>query len=413
MTMLRLRPLTEEEWPEYPAMMSKAFLFDPDPDPASVARVRALFEADRFLGIFEGDRLIGGGGILTRSMTLPGAGPSPVAAVSYVSVRPDARGRGALIALMRAQLSGLHDSGGEPLAALWSSQAAIYGRFGYATATRRAALTVAKPAPLRPGGPEGGRVRWSDETGAAEAMRQVHGRVARTRVGWLSRPEPSWQWWLSDTEAQRNGKTAYRYALHQPREGGAPDGYAVFRAKPDWPATGPDCEVSIHELIAATPQAHVGLWRALLDLDVVGRVRHRNVALDDPIPLLLLNPRAVLGEVSDALWVRLVDLDRALTARRYATECDVVLAVTDRFCSWNAGGWRFRVGADGTAEVSRTQAEPDLECDITDLAAAYLGGTRLTALAAAGRVRELRPGAVLAVSRSMGGDAEPYCPEVF
>lgn len=187
----------------------------------------------------------------------------------------------------------------------------------------------------------------------------------------------------------------------------------MFRARPDWPATGPETELDIHELVAVTPEAHVGLWRALLDLDVVGRVRHRHVALDDPIPQLLLNPRAVLNEVSDALWVRLVDLDRALTARRYATGCDVVLAVTDRFCPWNAGGWRFRVDADGTAEVARTHAEADLECDITDLAAAYLGGTRLTALAAAGRVRELRPGAVLAVSRAMAGDAEPYCPELF
>jgi len=90
-----------------------------------------------------------------------------------------------------------------------------------------------------------------------------------------------------------------------------------------------------------------------------------------------------------------------------------VLAVTDRLCPWNAGHWRLRVAGDGTAEVARTSAEADLECDIADLAAAYLGGTRLAALAGAGRVRELRPGAVRATSLAMAEDVEPYCLEVF
>jgi predicted acetyltransferase len=146
---------------------------------------------------------------------------------------------------------------------------------------------------------------------------------------------------------------------------------------------------------------------------MVGRVRYGNVALDDPIPQLLVNARALLSDVGDALWVRLVDLDRALTARRYAAGCDLVFAVTDRFCPWNEGRWRLRAGADGAAEVARTEAEADLACDTTDLASAYLGGIRLSALAAAGRVRELRPGAVLAASRAMAGDAEPYCLDVF
>jgi Sterol carrier protein domain len=71
-------------------------------------------------------------------------------------------------------------------------------------------------------------------------------------------------------------------------------------------------------------------------------VRYRNVALDHPIPQLLVNARALLTDVSDALWVRLVDLDRSLTARRYAAGCDLVLAVTDRFCPWNEGRRRLR-----------------------------------------------------------------------
>jgi predicted acetyltransferase len=407
------RLLTDGDWPEFLAMVSAAFLSDPGADPLGAERSRAVLEPGRTLGVFDDTRLLGGGGILTREMTLPGSGPSPVAAVSHVGVRPDARGRGALTALIRAQLTGLHESGGEPVAVLWASMAPIYGRFGYGPASRRGELCVPARAPFREGSPAGGTVRWLDEADAAESLRAIHRGLAASRVGWVSRPEASWRWWLADPETGRGGSTAYRYALHQPRGGGEPDGYAVFRLKPNWPAAGPDFEVDIHELVAANPAAYAGLWRSLLDLDMVGRVRYGNVALDDPIPQLLVNARALLSDVGDALWVRLVDLDRALTARRYAAGCDLVFAVTDRFCPWNEGRWRLRAGADGAAEVARTEDEADLACDTTDLASAYLGGIRLSSLAAAGRVRELRPGAVLAASRAMAGDAEPYCLDVF
>ncbi|WP_028922412.1 GNAT family N-acetyltransferase [Pseudonocardia acaciae] len=407
---LRLRSLTDEElsgiWP----LLANAFLMDYTPEGAT--RRRDLVEPERYLGVFDEHRQIGGGAILTKNMTLPGVGPTPVAAVSYVGVRPDERGRGALTALMRAQLDGLHDGGREPVAALWASMAPLYGRFGYGLASRKAAATVTTPAPFVPSAPQGGVVKWFGADEVAETLRAVHAAVAASRVGWVSRPKVAWRTWLADDERDRGGCSAYRYAVHRPSDGGEPDGYAVFRAKEAWPESGPDYELEIRELVAATGAAHAGLWRSLLDVDLVGRVRHSNVALDDPLPLLLRNPR-VLGEVSDALWVRLVDLDRALAARRYAAPCDVVLEVADRFCPWNAGRWRLKTEADGGAHTERTSAPADLECDTADLAAAYLGGTRLTALAAAGRVRELRPGAVVAASRALATDTEPHCPEIF
>jgi predicted N-acetyltransferase YhbS len=225
------RPLTDGELPEFLAVVSAAFLSDPGQDPLAIERSRAVLDPGRTLGVFDDSRLLGGGAILTREMTLPGSGPSPVAAVSHVGVRPDARGRGALTALIRAQLTGLHESGGEPVAVLWASMAPIYGRFGYGLASRRGELCVPARAPFREGSPAGGTVRWLDEAGAAESMRAIHRGLVAGRVGWVSRPEVSWRWALADPESGRGGATAYRYALHLPRGGGGPDGYAVFRAQ--------------------------------------------------------------------------------------------------------------------------------------------------------------------------------------
>jgi predicted acetyltransferase len=109
-----------------------------------------------------------------------------------------------------------------------------------------------------------------------------------------------------------------------------------------------------------------------------------------------------------SLWVRLVDVPAALAARAYASDPDVVLEVTDAFCAWNAGRYRLAGGA-----CEPTEAEPDLALDASALGAAYLGGTTLRELAGAGRVRELRAGALARASGAFRGDVAPWCPEIF
>ena len=51
--------------------------------------------------------------------------------------------------------------------------------------------------------------------------------------------------------------------------------------------------------------------------------------------------------------------------------------------------------------------------DVTELGAAYLGGTTLGALAAAGLVAEGRPGAVRQLSTALSWDPAPWCPVNF
>ena len=116
--------------------------------------------------------------------------------------------------------------------------------------------------------------------------------------------------------------------------------------------------------------------------------------------------------VRDSLWVRLVDLPRALAGRAYLQPFEVVLEVTDEVCPWNAGRWALRW--DGTeATCGRTALPAALALGVAELGAAYLGGTTLDVLARAGRVRELRAGALAAASRGFGWDRAPWCPEIF
>ncbi len=400
---LTLRTLTADDLAEFQRVVNSAFLSDSVDD--QLERWRGLFEPERHHAVFDGDELIGGGGIQSRELTLPGAGPRPVAAVTAVGVKPGHRRRGVLTRVMRAQLHGLHDEGGEAVAALWASEASIYPRFGYGLAAEFARLEVPKGAAFRSGVSVGDeRVHEVSRDEAMPVMKAVYEDLRPGRTGWLSRTDAAWEHQFADTERDRDGMTAYRFVLH-------PAGYAVYRIKHDWRERGPRNELHVREIAARTDEAYAALYRYLLDLDMVGEVKFFTSS-DDPVTHLLEDSRLALRGLADSLWVRIVDVDRALTQRRYASDVDAVLEVADEFCPWNAGRWRF-TAEDGTATVRRVDDEPDLRLDVQALGAAYLGGTRLATLARAQRVSEVTEGALNAVSHALLGDRDPHCPEVF
>ena len=91
--------------------------------------------------------------------------------------------------------------------------------------------------------------------------------------------------------------------------------------------------------------------------------------------------------VGDGLWVRLVDVGAALSARAYGADGPIVFEVDDPFLPENAGRWRLAGG-----EAERTEEEADLALDVGELGAAYLGGFTFGELVRAGAVRELTRG---------------------
>ncbi|MGW0522635.1 GNAT family N-acetyltransferase [Crossiella sp. NPDC003009] len=397
---LTVRPLTTSTLSEHLDICRTAFYGEPD-DPAREAQLR-MWDPARFRGAFDGAELIGGGGIWPRRMTLPGTGAHSFAGVTMVAVAPGQRRRGALTGVMRSLLHDLHAEGGDPFAALWASEGGIYGRYGYGIAVERLEIEIDKGARFLPTVDTGtDRVREVSREVAEPLMRELHAKVAAQTPGWLERDADAWHYRLLDGTQQRNGRQAFRFAVH-------PEGYALFRMHQRQVLA-----VEVHELVTTGPVGYAALWRHLLDADLAGLADYWCAPLDDPLPHLLADPRAARLGRRDALWVRLVDVDRALPLRRYAGPLETVLELTDEFCPWNAGRRRLRIGADGHAEVTRTEDEPELALSTTELGSAFLGGVRLTALAAAGRVRELRPGALAPLSRAFLTDPAPHTVEIF
>jgi predicted acetyltransferase len=410
MTDLELRPIDRTEFPAFYRALSEVFLEDPrDSDRESLGSV---FEPERSLAALDDGQIVATAGIYTRDMTVPG-GPRPVAGVTVVSVQPTHRRRGLLTAMMRRQLTGLHEEQREPVAALWASEGGIYGRFGYGVAARQLAWTGSKEKlRIRPGVPLGtGRVVLTPPEQARPHEEAVYEALRPTSVGFLARPGAWADRMAADPEWHRGGASAKRHALHTEQDGSV-TGFAVYRTRQ---AGGPgrnESAVDVDDVLAMTPTAYASLWAFLAGIDLTPTLTRYRAPLDDPLQHIAADVRALEMSVYDSLWVRLADVGRALAARAYSTAVDVVLDVRDEFCPWNAGRWRL--SADGVGAVCEPTSGPaDLALSSTELGAVYLGGPTLAALGAAGLVTELRPGALAAASRAFAGERMPSCPEVF
>lgn len=398
-----LRRVREDEFPAWVRTINNTY--GEDRNDQQVAAHRLAVELDRTLAALDGETIVGGAALATRVLTVPGA-LVPTAGVDLVGVAPTHRRRGILTALMRRQLTDLHEAGVEPLAGLYAAEAGIYGRFGYGVAVSGARVQGEKRSMAFRAGVDlgSGTLRLVSRADARPLLEKVFEQVRVDAVGWLDRPSSAWEYRLDEDEGSRAGATTWRYVVHS-EPGGAVTGYALYRLKA-W--TSEPNTVRVGEVVATTRPAAAALWRFLADIDLHPRLEYEG-ALDDPLPHLLLDPRALTATVADRVWLRLVDVDRALAARRYATELDVVLDVTDAFCPWNAGRYRLRAAGD---EVScePTTNDADLRLSAAELGAAYLGGTTLAALGAAGRVEEVRADALARASLAFRGEREPFYP---
>ena len=398
---MEITTIESDEVPEFHQTLARAFHGEWSRE--AVENASRVTDADRSLVVRDGGRMVASTGSYARRLTVPG-GEVSLAAVTMVGVQASHRRRGLLRSLMRHQLDALHEAG-EPVAALWAAETAIYTRFGYGLATMAAKLEVhSRQARLR-SAPDR-RAELLTPAEAVPAMRGIHDAARRGLPGMLDRPGAWWEWRITDRQEDREGAGVLRAAVVEDAA------YALYAVKDGWDRGRPAFEVFVRELVATGAEARAAIWGYLLGLDLTHRLEYELAAADEPLPHMLTEAQAVQTQLSDGLWVRLVDVPAALTRRAYAAPFEVVLDVADEFCPWNAGRWAL--AWDGTgATCERTSAPADLELGCEELGAAYLGGTTLGRLARAGRVRELRAGALDAASRAFRGDRAPWCPEIF
>lgn len=396
--MQELRPVTPDEFERWLRAESRAHSNRLDHDPEEL---RPHFDLSRSIAVFEGGAIIGGCHSHRLEMSIPG-GAATVAGVANVAVQPTHTRQGVMTRMMRHQLDEIH-SRGEPLAALFASESAIYGRFGYGVGTLQESWRLERPYNAYARKPESrGRVVFIDPPDLAKDLPEVFRRATTGRPGVFQRQPHEWQRDAQAPEHRQGGRGGLFYAAYL--EDGQVDGYAVYRTNRP--------TLTVNELMATTREAAAALWRFCFDIDLIGVTAAIKRPLDDPLPWLLADPRRLERTVRDGVWLRVVDAPAALSQRSYAESAGLTLEVRDDFCPWNNG--RFALDAAPEGATCRATTQPaDLTIDAAGLASAYLGAVSFTTLGGAGLADEHTPGTLRRADRLFAAERAPWTPFNF
>ena len=413
-----MRTLDESDVAEWVRALNVGFYRGSSVTDQEVALRRPGYDLDRTRGVFEGDRCVATLRSMPRELTVPGGAAVDASAVTNVSVTGTHRRRGLASRMMAADLADAK-ARGNPVSILIAAEYPIYGRYGFGPATWTAQWEIDLPRAAldhRYPGPAEGRV---DLVGPAEVRKagpELHERVRALTPGAINRTPEFWEVNTGEREFSAGSWKEPYFAVYRDADGRI-DGLAAYDIQDqDWPDKLPNVRASVRGLTAATPAAEIALWRFLFSLDWVIQVKSGFRPPDDLLPLLLGDPRAArMASIADFMWLRILDVPAALTARRYAgAATSLVLDVHDR-AGFAAGRFLLETDAAGAAvcRPAAGTADADLSLDVADLACLYLGDESALRLAALGRLTEHRPAAAASADTLFRTPRRPWCPDVF
>jgi predicted acetyltransferase len=345
-------------------------------------------------------QLVGTADAVTSGLTLPGGAIVDHAAVSHIGVLPSFTRRGIATELMRHQFRDI-SARGEVVATLRASEATIYGRYGYGVASSSQTVEVQTArATLRPGVGAGGPVRLLDVAEAWDVLPRIYADNRPSRPGTIDRPEVWWQGARMRTESSSGPGYV---AIHG--EPGEESGFARYRPvnTESW-FISDQRTIAVEDFFASTVEAYLGLLRFLLGLDLIDRVVFWMLPVDDPLPWLVVDRRAVrVTAMHDETWLRVLDAEKALAARRYDGAGAVTIAVNDSFLPNNSAGFTI----DG-AGAEPTDRRPQIRTGVEGLGAALLGGATWRSLAVAGLAQADDPSALAIADRLFAVREAPH-----
>ncbi|WP_416484340.1 GNAT family N-acetyltransferase [Streptomyces sp. CL12] len=408
-----VRTATEADFDDWQRALAVGFTQPPALAREQLDARRRRFTPGRYLGAVDGGRWVATFRSFEQELTTVGGGVVPADAISGVTVSPTHRRRGLLSRMMAQDLAAARERG-DVVATLLAAEYPIYGRFGFGPATWMSRWTVDVPrAGLDPrwsGPDDGGRIELLDGAEVRKLGPELFDRFRRGQPGAISRNE---LWWEQFTGALRAHADYVEpaHALYRSASGEA-QGLVTYRSDDTWTGQQPDQTARVERLFGTTPAAERALWHYMCSIDWITKVDSGGRGPDDLLPYFLPDPRAArIAEQSDMLWVRILDVVRALEARSYDQEGALVLEIVDD-AGYAGGRYRLETSPQG-ASCTATTASADLTLGISELASVWLGGESLLRLAALGRVRAAREGAARQADALFRSPGRPWCPDDF
>ena len=409
-----VRAITEAEIPDWIRAMKTGFLRSPAVEEPEIRSRGASIVPERTLAAFDTGRCVATFRSFPQELTTVGGTPVPADAITNVTVTATHRRRGLLTRMMTTDLAAAKERG-DVVATLIAAEYPIYGRYGFGPVTTAAQWTIDVTRtgldPRWSGPADGARIDLVEGEDVRKIGPELHERLRRGQPGAVSRDERWWQVNTGVLSLDGSSWTEPFYAVYRSAAGEV-EGLASYEADDTWHSKQPHDTADVNWLIAVTPAAERALWQYLCSIDWITKVKTGWRAPDDLLPHFLPDPRAArLTTQADWLWVRILDVVRALEARTYEGTGTLVLEVTDRD-GLSAGRYRLEAGPEGAA-CTATTLDAELALDVGDLARLWLGDESAARLVALGRVREERAGAALVADALLRTSRRPWCPDIF
>jgi predicted acetyltransferase len=366
-------------------------------------------DLDRTWGAFDGTTAVGTLRSFATPCTVPGPAEVTAAALTNVTVAPTHRRRGVLSSMITRDLRASADRG-EPIGILIASEYPIYGRFGYGPAIDAATYRVDPQTArfLRPGA---GTVELVDLPTLRLLGPPVYERVRAAQPGAIGRTGRWWDRTLQQVEVPGAVPVKTYQAVHRD-DGGEVQGYVRYTASQEWDQMRSRGTLTVLELAAATPDAYLRLWRYCCEVDLITRVQAGDRPVDEPLAWLLSDGRSLrqTGRF-DFIWVRVLDVAAALSARRYPIEGRLVIEITDPL---GIAGGRFALdGGPEGARCTATGAAAELTLPVDALGSVSMGGMSVRTVAQAGRIDEHAAGALARADTMFRSAVTPWCSTWF
>ncbi|MEW2089715.1 GNAT family N-acetyltransferase [Streptomyces sp. NPDC006682] len=413
------RLVTAAEYPDWLRAVGTGFLRASAavPGEQEVAVRLAHTDLARVQGVFDAGRCVATFRSFAQELTVVGGAKVRADAVTAVTVTPTHRRRGLLSRMMATDLAAAKERG-DVVASLIAAEYPIYGRYGFGPAAwateweidvPRAGLD---PRARIPSEADGGRIELVDGADVRKLGPELHTRLAARQHGVVSRDE---RWWQRSTGVDLPAYETWTepfYAVYRSADGET-DGLIAYRADDRWgDGKQPLNKATVVGMTAVTPAAERALWQFVCSIDWITTVRTGYRAPDDLVPLLLPDPRAArVVTYADWLWLRVLDVPRALEARTYTTGAALVLDVRDP-AGLAGGRFLLEVSPSGASCVPTTR-DADLSLDVGELGTLYLGDESALRLAALGRIEEHRAGAAAEADTVFRAPRRAWCPDVF
>ena len=336
------------------------------------------------------------------------------AGTTWVGVKPTHRRQGIMRRMMTGHLRQAVDRG-DVLAALWASEATIYGRFGYGAAVDMQRLTLGTEglttwrvdAP-----PPADSIRLVSLEDAIEVIDPIYEATRIRRAGMHRR---SADWWrfqaLSTRTSCMSGAEGKHVAVATVE--GRDVAYAIYGLG-EFSVTGQSrAQVIVTEIAGVDAASEVAMWRYLASHDLTAGVVARRRPVDDVLPLVIEDSRRIERRVTDALYVRVLDLQAALRARTFGDSAGFTMRVHDGMFDINDGTWRVEVAPEGVSVEAVADTTADIELDVRELSMLFMGDVNIADLARAARVVVHNPDVLHQINAAFRTTEAGWAPEVW